>query len=337
MPAYLRSIKKMFIHIGSTLPVFTEKKACMQTSKLIKLGQRLFDLPYILLPLAPLFWSGNFILGRAVRTALPPVGLAFWRWLVASLVMSITAWPHVKHDWPAIQQNWKIIGLLSILGVATFNVLAYTGLRFTTAMNGVLMQSAMPVMIIVMSYFFFRETITLLQAAGILLSLSGVVTIITQGNLRALTSLSLNPGDLVILVAITCYAVYSVLLRRRPPVNPLSLLLTMFVIGTGLLFPFYVWEHLFLQVMPFNRVTLLAVGYVAIFPSILAYLCFNRGVELLGANRAGLFLHLMPVFGSLMAMLFLGEQFRSFHAAGICLILSGIVLATKKQKIKSAK
>lgn len=329
--------KKIFIYIGSTLPVFVEKKIRMETSKLIRLWQSLFNMPYFLLPLAPLFWSGNFILGRAVRTALPPVGLAFWRWLMASLVISVFAWSHVKQDWPVIQQNWKIIGLLSILGVATFNVLAYMGLRSTTAMNGVLMQSAMPVIIIVMSYLFFRETITLLQTAGILLSLSGVATIITQGNLSALLTLSLNPGDIVILIAITCYALYSVLLRQRPSMHPLSFLLTTFVIGTVLLFPFYIWEQVFLQAMPLNRITVLAVGYVAIFPSIFAYLCFNRGVELLGANRAGLFLHLMPVFGSLMAMLFLGEHFKSFHAAGIFLILSGIVLATKKQKLKSTK
>jgi len=260
----------------------------MKTSKPVGLWQRFFHQPYLLLPLSPLFWSGNFILGRAVRTALPPVGLAFWRWLVASLLISVAAWPHVKRDLPVIRQHWKIIGLLSMLGVAAFNVLAYTGLRFTTAMNGVLMQSTMPVMIIVTSYLLFRETITPLQTAGILLSLSGVAAIITQGNLRALASLSLNPGDLVILIAIICYALYSVLLRKRPPIHPFSLLLTMFITGTGLLFPFYLWEHLFLQTMPFNRITLLAVGYVAIFPSIFAYLCFNRGVELLGRQAVRL-------------------------------------------------
>lgn len=329
--------KKIVIDIGSTLSVFLEKKTFMETSESVGFWRRLFNLPYFLLPLAPLFWSGNFILGRAVRTALPPVGLAFWRWLTASLVISVAAWPHIKRDWPIIRQHWKIIELLSFFGIATFNVLAYMGLRSTTAMNGVLMQSAMPVIIIVMSYLFFRETITLLQAAGILLSLSGVATIITQGNLSALMTLSLNPGDLVILIAIICYALYSVLLRQRPSMHPLSFLLTTFVIGTVLLFPFYIWEQVFLQAMPLNRITVLAVGYVAIFPSIFAYLCFNRGVELLGANRAGLFLHLMPVFGSLMAMLFLGEHFKSFHAVGIFLILSGIVLAARKQKTRRTK
>ncbi len=134
----------------------------------------------------------------------------------------------------------------------------------------------------------------------------------------------------MILIAITCYRLVFCA-AARPSVRPLSFTPATFVIGTVLLFPFYIWEQVFLQAMPLNRITVLAVGYVAIFPSIFAYLCFNRGVELLGANRAGLFLHLMPVFGSLMAMLFLGEQFRWFHAAGIMLILSGIVLATKKQ------
>lgn len=298
--------------------------------------KQLFNMPYLLLPMAPLFWSGNFVLGRAVRTALPPVGLAFWRWLVASLLILGLAWPHLKQDWPVIRRQWKIIALLATLGVALFNVLAYTGLRRTTAINGVLMQSAMPVVIVIMSYLFFRETIRAVQVFGILLSLSGVVTIVTQGRPALLLDFSLNSGDLIILTAVCCYAAYSVLLRKRPALHPLSFLASTFVIGLTILSPVYLWEHFYRQPMPFTGVTLVSVGYVAIFPSIVAYFCFNRGVELVGANRAGLFLHLMPVFGSLMAMLFLGEHFYRFHAIGIVLILSGILLATRVRKPASA-
>ncbi|GAK53968.1 hypothetical protein U14_05245 [Candidatus Moduliflexus flocculans] len=142
-------------------------------------------------------------------------------------------------------------------------------------------------------------------------------------------TLSLNIGDLLIFIAVVGYAVYSVLLQKRPAIHPLSLLSVTFIMGTCMLFPFYCWEHLAWQPMPLNRITFFAVGYVAIFPSIIAYFCFNRGVELIGANRAGLFIHLMPVFGSLLAMIFLGETFRLFHGIGIALILTGIGLATK--------
>lgn len=296
---------------------------------MLRIVKKLFDLPYVLLPLPPLFWSGNFIVGRAVRTALPPVGLAFWRWCLSALIVLIVAHPHLKRDWPVIRAHWKILTFLSICGITVFNTLVYTGLQFTSAINGVLLQSAIPVFIVIISFLLFRETITLLQTTGILISLSGAVIIITQGNLAILTQFALNLGDLLILIAVLCYAVYSVFLRKRPALHPLSFLAVTFTVGVLFLLPFYLWEHLFRQPMPLTRTTLLAVGYVAIFPSILAYLCYNRGVELLGASRAGLFIHLMPVFGSLMAIAFLGETFRWFQALGIVLILTGIVLATR--------
>lgn len=301
-------------------------------AKSVGLVTRLFDQPYLLLLLAVLFWSGNFVLGRAVRLEVPPVGLAFWRWAGGSLIIFGFAWPHLKRDWPVILRHWRIILLLSIVGVATFNTLVYTGLQYTTAINALLMQSTMPVMIVAMTYLFFQEVITRRQALGVGLSLIGVLAIIAQGDPQVLLSLSLNGGDLLIVIAVASYAAYSALLRRRPVLHPLSFVSITFMLGALALLPFYAWENLAGRVMALNQVTLLAVAYVAIFPSILAYLCFNRGVELLGANRAGLFFHLMPVFGSLMAMLFLGERFRLYHALGIGLILTGIVLATRPQR-----
>jgi len=294
--------------------------------------------PYVLLPLAPLFWSGNFILGRFVRSTLPPIGLAFWRWLIASLLIVAFAWPYLKKDRELILKNWKIIVLLAVLGVATFNALAYLGLRYTTAINGVLMQSVIPVIIVIMTYLFFRETIRKIQALGVCLSLSGVFVIVTQGVPESFLSFSFNIGDLVILIAVICYAAYSALLQKRPSIHQLSFLAVTFIIGAVILLPFYLWEHFTIQAMPFNRNAILSIAYVAVFPSILAYFCFNRGVELIGANKAGLFIHLMPVFGSIMAVFFLDERFRLFHAMGIFLILTGIVLATwKKHNHKGEK
>jgi drug/metabolite transporter (DMT)-like permease len=291
--------------------------------------QNLFDQPYLLLVLATLFWSGNFVLARAVRADVPPVALAFWRWCGGSILLFGFAWPYLKRDWGLALRRWKIMLLLSFLGVASFNTLVYTGLQFTTAINALLLQSTMPVLIVLMTYLFFRETVRPVQILGVVLSLAGVVTIGGEGNWQVLRSLSLNLGDMLIFIAVICYAAYSAWLRRRPPMHPLSFLAATFMAGTIMLLPFYLWESGAGRVMSLDRVTLLTIGYVAVFPSILAYFFYNRGVELAGANRAGLFMHLMPVFGSVMAVVFLSERFQCFHVLGIFLILVGILLATR--------
>lgn len=263
-----------------------------------------------------------------MRAEVPPIGLAFWRWFVGFLIVSKFAWPYLKSDWSNVLRHWKIILVLSVLGIATFNTLLYIGLHSTTAINGALIQSTMPLVIVVISYLLFRDTVTPVQALGIAISLSGAIAIITRGSWQTLATLSLNPGDLWIFVAVISYAAYSSLLRLRPAIHPLSFLAVTFALGAIILLPLYVWENLTGQIMQLNAVTVLSVSYVAIFPSILAYICYNRGVELVGANRAGLFLYLMPLFGSLMAMLFLGESFQFFHAIGMSLILIGMLLVT---------
>ncbi len=298
--------------------------------------QRLTHQPYLLLTLAPLFWSANVVVARAVTGSVPPIGLAFWRWLVSAALMALIAGRHVRRDWPVIVQHRLILFVLAALGIATFNTLVYMGLRFTTAINGVLMQTTMPVWIVGLSWLFFRETITRRQVPGILLSFVGTLIIVSQGDLAALVALQLNWGDTLVLIAVISYAAYTSLLRRRPPIHPLSLLAVTFSGGALLLLPLYLWEHLTVQAMPVTLQTALAVGYVAIFPSILAYLCYNRGVELVGANRAGLFIHLMPVFGSVLAMMFLNETLQWFHGLGVLLIIGGIVLASRRRAATGA-
>lgn len=291
------------------------------------------DRPYLLLTLAVLFWAGNFILGRAFHAEIPPIALAFWRWTIASLLIIVPAWPHLRRDRHALRRHWPVILLLSMLGISVFNTLAYSGLQYTQAINAFLMQSLMPVLIVGLSFLLFGETVSRRQSAGILISLLGAATIIARGDFSLLLTLSFNLGDLLVFVAVVCYAGYSVMLRKRPMVHPLSFIATTFWIGSLLLVPLYVWESLAVRplVPTFNAV--LVIAYVAVFPSIISYLCFNRGVELLGANRAGLFIHLNPVFGSIMAILFLGESFHVFHATGIALIAAGIVLATAGRRL----
>ena len=293
---------------------------------------RIADRPYVLLVLAALFWSGIFIIGRAVHEAVPPIGLAFWRWAVASLIILAAAYPHLVRDWPALRAGWRNIVLLAVLGVTAYNTLVYVGLQTTSAINSLLMQSTMPVVIILMTFLLFGERFTLLQATGVLVSLGGAVTIVSKGDWVALLGLSFNVGDIWVMGAVASYAAYSALLRRRPSVHPLSLLAATFITGTIALAPFYGWETLVVRAMPGDLATVGAVAYLAVFPSVLAFFCYNRGVQAVGANRAGVFIHLVPVFGIFMAVAFLGEELSLTHLLGMGLIFTGIAIAARRTK-----
>ena len=293
-------------------------------------GLKISGMPYLLLTLAILFWSGNTVVGRAVRVDIPPVAFAFWRWFTASTIIFFISFSHLKQDWPTIRKSWPILILLSAIGIAAFNALLYSGLQWTIAINAFLLQSMMPVFIVWLSFLVFREKVTAGQISGLLLCLVGAVVIITRGDPQILCSLSINRGDIYIFIAVVLYAGYTVLLRKRPPVHQLSFMAATFIPGTFLLLPLYIRETLGGRPIEFNRTSVLAIGYVALFPSIVSYFCFNRGIELVGANRGGMFLYLMPVFGSILAILFLNETLRWFHLAGIGFIIPGLLLATRK-------
>lgn len=292
------------------------------------LVHRLWATAPLLLVLATLFWSLNFVLGRAVIELIPPIALSFWRWTVAFLIVLSFAWPHLQRgDFASLRAQWKLVAALGFLGVATFNALVYYGLHTTTVTNAVLLQSTMPVLIALGSFLIFRESVQPRALLAVAVSLVGVAVIVARGEWSVLRSLSIAPGDAWILLAVMFYALYSVLLRRRPAVHPLSFLAGTFAFGSLMLLPVYLWEHLRVAAIHWDLPTLAAIAYVGIFPSLLAYLCFNRSVELIGANRAGQFVHLMPVFGSALAALFLGERLQGFHLMGAVLIAAGIALA----------
>ena len=293
------------------------------------LMHRLWRTAWLLMLAPPLFWSGNFITGRAVRDAVPPVALAFWRWAGALAIVLPLAWPHLRRDWPALRRHWGVTLVLAATGVAAFNTMVYTGLQTTTALNAVLLQSATPLFILLWAVALFGERPAPREAAGIAVSMAGVAVIAGEGSADRLLGLHLNAGDLWVLGAVASYAFYTALLRRRPAVHPLSFLVASFALGTLVLVPFYGWElaegrHIVPGIPAFA-----AMAYVAVFPSFLAYLAYNRGVELIGAGRAGQYIHLMQVFGTLLAIGFLGERFRMYHAAGIGLIGAGLVLAQR--------
>jgi drug/metabolite transporter (DMT)-like permease len=296
------------------------------------LTQALWSTPALLLVLATLFWSANFVLGRALHAHIPPIGLSFWRWSLAFAIVLGFAWPHLRRDAAALRARWPLVMVLALLGVASFNALVYYGLNTTTVVNAVLLQSTMPVLIILGSLLIYGERVRLLQLLALAISLLGVAAIVARGDLHTLTTLSITPGDAWIFLAVVGYALYSVLLRDRPVVHPLSFCAATFLLGALMLLPLYVYETLAVRAMRWDAITLTAVAYVGVFPSLLAYLCFNRAVELAGANRAGQFVHLMPVFGSALAAIFLGERLQGYHLVGALLIATGIVLNQRARR-----
>jgi drug/metabolite transporter (DMT)-like permease len=285
--------------------------------------------PYLLLALASLFWAGNWVVGRAIRDTVPPVALTFWRWGIAALLLAPIALPRLRGAGAALRRHWRVLFLMGLTGVAFFQGLVYTGLRFTTSVNGVLMNSASPLFIILVAWALDRERVTWRQLAGMALSFLGILVIIGRGDLATLGNFHFNLGDLVILSAMPIWGVYSVLVRRRPAeLDSLTQIFVISLIGVLLLAPAYAIESFFLAAPRLTLGAVAAVLYVAFFASIGAYLCWNRGVELVGPSNAGFTIHLLPAFGTVLGTVALGEEVHLFHAVGIATILLGVWLAT---------
>ncbi len=283
-------------------------------------------LPLFIIALAPLFWAGNAVVGRSARGVIPPISLSFWRWAIASLILLPFAWKTLREDWPAVKKHALILFILSLTGIAAFNTLQYTALKTTTAINSSLIQTIMPAVIILLSALFFRERINRPQGVGVVICTAGALLVVTQADWSLVRELRFVRGDVIMLIGVVDYALYSVLLKKRPPVRSLPFLLVTFVMGALMLLPLYIWEISQEGVFPLNNQTLLSLTYVGIFPSILAYFCWTYGVAKVGSNRTGLFINLLPVFTGLLSAVFLEESFRWFHLAGMALIFGGIGL-----------
>lgn len=286
--------------------------------------------PRFLMLLPGLFWAGNAIVARSVISEVPPVGLAFWRWSLAALLIAPFAWPYLRRDIPRMLERWPIMLLLATLGISIFNALLYVAAHTTTAINIVMLQTAMPIVVVLVTFAVFRETVTAVQAAGIAASFAGTLILIAHGDPAVLLGLDFKRGDLWMSAAVVCYAIYTALLRLRPAVHGFSFAFATFLLGAALLLPFCIAESALVGPMPVSASSFLAIGYVAVFASILAYIAFNRTVELVGANTAGLTVHLIPVFGIVLAVLLLGERLYAYHGIGIALIALGLWLATRR-------
>ena len=283
-------------------------------------------LAFGLLTLAVLAWSGNVLLGRALHQEIPPVALAFWRWALATVLLLPFAWRHLWRDRGALWGGWPLLLLLSVLGVSTFNTLLYHAAHSTTATNIALMQTAMPAGIVALDLILFRRRPAGRGVAGAFLAMAGAAVVVLRGDPRSLLALDLVEGDLWMLVAVLAYALYSVLIPRRPRSHMLAFLGATFVVGTVLLLPVFLWERAVQGPHPWSAGVAAAILYVAVFPSILAYFFWNRGVEVVGPGQTGLFICLMPIFTAALAVPLLGERLAPFHLAGFVLIVAGIFL-----------
>ena len=286
--------------------------------------------PYLLLSLSSLFWAGNIVLGRFIAADFPPMALSFMRWGFACLIVLPFAWPHLKAEWPVIRKHLPILTLLTLTGLAGYNAIAYLGLRYTEALNALLIQSSGPLIVALWSFVLLGIRLTWPQTIGIGISLVVVLTILSRGDPVALTSIHLNKGDLIFTTALIIFGLYSVLAVKRPAIHPLAFMGFTSGYATVLLIPAVIAEAATGKTPSLSVNNALTLAYVAIFPSILAYLFFNRGVELIGANRAAPFFHLIPVFGSVLAIAFLGERPQLFHFAGYALVLTGVVIAARR-------
>src|SRR5438105_5461767 len=304
--------------------------ATEQTSS-ARSGNWLANQPYLLLSITAMCWAGNAIVGRLAAGTTAPVTLSFLRWSLAFLIILPFAWKHPARDWAAIRSRFGIMIVLSITGIGAFNTLQYWALEHTQALNTLLLQSAAPLIVAVWSLILLGVRLTLAQAIGVVLSLTGVLVILLHGDVTALSSIAFNKGDLIFIVALIIFALYSVLTLKRPAIHGLSFVAFTFGCGAACLIPLLIWEMFSRPLMALDTANLLTLFYVAVFPSTVAYLCFNRGVQLIGANRAAPFFHVVPVFGAIMAIAFLGERPQLFHIIGFALVLTGVFVASRRQ------
>jgi drug/metabolite transporter (DMT)-like permease len=290
-------------------------------------------MPYLLLILTTLFWSGNFVISRGMHNALPPVALSFWRWALACCILCLFGLRHLLVQRSLAQSHKRFLLTQALLGVAGFNTLIYWAMQSTTAINAALINSATPILIVIISWVRFGERLAWRQALGVLLSLSGVIFIISGGNITALLQLQVGYGDLLVVGAACLWATYSVNLKNYPPgLHPLAYQTAIAIIGLAALLPLYLLELASGKTFAVTISTIATIAYVAIFASVLAFIFWNKAVSALGANIAGPFIHLMPVFSTILAVLFLDETLGGVQLAAIFMIFSGIVLATRKTR-----
>ncbi|MCO5070991.1 MAG: DMT family transporter [Rhizobiaceae bacterium] len=289
-------------------------------------------LAYILLLLTCLFWGGNSVAGKVAVGNVSPMLLTALRWGIAFLILLVLGWPRIRNDLTKLRESWIFLLLAGMFGFTVFTVALYGSLVFTTAVNTSIEQAAVPMVIFVANFVLFRLKVSITQVLGFLISIGGVMVVASHGELSRLLALDVNKGDAIMLVAVLVYGVYSVTLRWKPDVHWQSLMagLTFSAFITAL--PFVAIEAAYGAVITPTPMGWAVVAYTATLPSIISQMFFIRGVEMIGSNRAGLFINLVPICGTLLSLVILGEEFHSYHAIALVMALGGIWLAERGRK-----
>ncbi len=292
------------------------------------------QIPYLIMLLPPLFWAGNFIVGKAVSSQHIPIGLSFWRWFLATLIFTPFVIKAIIKEKDIILKHLPKIIILSLLSISAFNSLAYISLQYTSAINATILNSFIPIFILIIVSLFFKEKISKYQVVGIFISLLGVFIILSRLDINIIKNITFNKGDLWMLVAALDWAMYSILLKYLRPteLKPMTFLGIMMIIGTIFLIPLYLANPFNESMITLNKNVIYALLYIAIFPSIISYLAWNYGLQKIGAALGGQYIHLMPIFGALMAVLFLGERIELYHILGGISIGLGLWLSMQKHK-----
>lgn len=284
-----------------------------------------------MLACAMLFWAGNAVVGRWVRADIPPATLSLLRWIGALALLLPFAWRHLVADRAALVAGWRHVLILGLFGVAAFNALYYLGLHDTTASNGLLLQALIPAGVLVTDYILFGKRPAGAAVLGVTIATLGVGVIVFHGDYRLLAGFALGRGEAMILLAVVAWSVYTSLLAIKPDAHWLSVLAATFAVAVVVLTPVVALELARGASIRWSTELLLSIGYVAIFPSLLAYLLFSRSVAMVGAGAAGQAVNLLPLFGALLAAALLGEALHTYHAVGMAMILAGLVVGLAKR------
>ena len=282
---------------------------------------------YMLLLLTTLFWGGNSVAGKLVVGHVSPMTVVFLRWAIAVLIMLPIGWRHLREDWPVVRRHWLLLGVLGACGFTLFNAIFYTALNYTTAINVSIEQAGIPMLIILANFLLFRLRVSFAQIVGVVLTIAGVILTASHGDPGRLLTLQLNFGDAIMLVAVLCYSAYSVMLRLKPAMHWQSLILTLSIAALITSVPFLIWEIAAGKAVMPDAFGWAITLYIAVGVSVISQVFYIQGNELIGANRAGLFINLVPIFGTLLSVLIVGEDFQFYQAVALVLVLGGIGLA----------
>ena len=286
---------------------------------------------YALLILTALFWGGNSVAGKMAVGEISPMLLTLARWSAAALIVFAFAMPDIRRDWPVINRSFGQLFLFGALGFTGFNVLLYSALTMTSAVSGSIVQAGIPVCVYLLNFLLFRVKTNIWQIAGFIVTLAGVLTVAARGEAGRLATLDLNAGDALVLAAVLIYSFYAVCLRYKPQISWKSLIAVLSLSAALASVPFVIFEWLAGGLILPGAKGLIIIAYTVVFPSLLAQLFFIRGVELIGANRAGIFTNLIPIFGTALAVLILREPLEAYHAAALLLVVAGIWLAERRR------